>query len=146
MPIRLEVVTQERIVYSDDVDMVVAPGVEGVLGILPHHAPLLTALRVGELKIKKAGQEEFFAVSGGFMEVRPEKIIVLAETAEQAEEIDTARAEAARERAERALKERPSGADLAALEQALHRSRLRLHVARRRIRREARGGPPIEER
>lgn len=145
MPIRLEVVTQERIVYSDDVDMVVAPGVDGVLGILPHHAPLLTALRVGELKIRKAGQEEFYAVSGGFMEVRPDKVIVLAEAAEQAEEIDIARAEAARQRAERALKERPPGADLAAMEQALRRSRLRLQVARRRRRREVGGSPPIEE-
>ncbi|MFQ6059012.1 MAG: F0F1 ATP synthase subunit epsilon [Anaerolineae bacterium] len=133
--IRLEIVTAERVVYTDDVDMVIAPGVEGVLGILPRHAPLLTALQEGELRIKKDGEEEFFAVSGGFMEVRPDKVIVLAEAAEHADEIDIARAEAARERAERLLKEGPPREELARIEGALRRSRIRLKVAKRRRRR-----------
>lgn len=138
-PLRLEIVTQERVVYSQDVDMVVAPGIDGVLGILPHHTPLLTSLRSGELKIKHGGQEEFFAVSGGFMEVRPDKVIILAETAELADEIDFSRAEEARERAEKALKEKPPGVDLARIEGALRRSQVRLKVARRKQRR---AGPP----
>lgn len=130
----MEIVTQERVVYSQDVDMVVAPGIDGVLGILPHHTPLLTSLRPGELKIKRSGQEEFLAVSGGFMEVRPDKVIILAETAEHADEIDLSRAEAARESAEKALKERPAGMDLARIEGALRRSQVRLKVARRKMR------------
>ncbi len=144
--LKVDVVSQERVVFSGEADMVVAPGVLGTLGILPHHAPLLTALEVGELRIKRDGEEISVAVSGGFMEVRSNKVIVLADTAERAEEIDTARAEAARERAERLLREKPDGVDLAAIEGALRRSRIRLKVARRRRRRrppEAR--PPEEE-
>jgi F-type H+-transporting ATPase subunit epsilon len=132
MPIKLEIVTVERLVYSGDVDMVSAPGVMGRLGILPKHSPLLTALETGELRFKKGDEEESFAVSGGFMEVRPDKVIVLADTAEYAEEIDLERAEAARQRAERLLREGPPGIDMAAIEGALRRSRIRLKVARRR--------------
>ena len=144
MPIKLEIVTAERQVYSGDVDLVSAPGVMGRLGILPKHSPLLTALEAGELRFKKGDEEESFAVSGGFMEVRSNKVTVLADTAERAEEIDTARAGAARERAERLLREKPDGVDLAGIEGALRRSRIRLKVARRRRRpREAR--PPEEE-
>jgi F-type H+-transporting ATPase subunit epsilon len=135
MPIKLEIVTAERQVYSDDVDFVSAPGVMGTLGILPKHSPLLTALEVGELRFKKGDEEERFAVSGGFMEVRPDRVIVLADTAERAEEIDLERAEAARQRAEDLLKERPPGVDMAAIEGALRRSRIRLKVGRRRRRR-----------
>jgi len=131
MPIKLEIVTAERQVYSGDVDFVSAPGVMGTLGILPKHAPLLTALEAGELRFKKGDEEESFAVSGGFMEVRPDKVIVLADTAERAEEIDLERAEAARQRAERLLKERPPGVDMATIEGALRRSRIRLKVAKR---------------
>jgi F-type H+-transporting ATPase subunit epsilon len=98
--IKCDIVTVERLVYSDEVDMVVAPGVLGTLGILPHHAPLITALEEGELRLKKGGEEERFAVSGGYMEVRPDRVIVMANTAERADEIDEARAEAARQRAE----------------------------------------------
>lgn len=137
-PLRLEIVTQERVVYSQDVDMVVAPGGEGMLGILPHHAPLLAALKEGELKIKRGAQEEYFAVSGGLIEVRPDQVIVLAEAAEHAGEIDMARAEEARKRAEQMLKEKPPGVDLARIEGALRRSQIRLKVARRK----GRIGPP----
>ncbi len=132
-PIHCEVVSVERVVFDDDVDMVVAPGDDGMLGILPHHAPLMTALKVGELVIKRAGQEdEVIAIGGGFMEVRPDRVTVLADSAERAEEIDVARAEAARQRAEERLKAQPMGADLERAERALQRSRLRLKVAERR--------------
>ena len=135
MPIKLEIVTAERLVYSGDVDMVSAPGVMGTLGVLPKHSPLLTALEVGELRFKTGDEEERFAVSGGFMEVRPDRVIVLADTAERAEEIDLERAEAARQRAEKLLKERPPEVDMTAIQGALRRSRIRLKVGRRRRKR-----------
>ena len=134
---RLEVVTAERMVFADDVNEVVAWGMEGQLGILPHHAPLMTMLQPGDLLIKKDNEEEYLAISGGFLEVRPDKVVILADACERAEEIDIARAEAARRRAEATLKERPSGADAVA-EAALRRSLARLKVAERR-RRKPRG-------
>ena len=141
-PLRLEIVTQERALFSGNVDMVVAPGLEGELGILPGHAPLLTALGIGPLLARRGSEELWFAIHGGFMEVTPEKVIVLADVAERAEEIDIARAEEARQRAEQLLKERPAGVDLNAALAALRRSRVRLEVARRRrIRRESSSGP-----
>jgi F-type H+-transporting ATPase subunit epsilon len=134
--LKFELVSPERIVYSDDeVDVVIAPGADGELGILPNHAPLLTALGIGELRIRKGTEEESFAVHGGFLEVLANKVIVMADVAEYAEEIDLARAEAARERAERRYRERPHGLDMARLQAALRRSRVRLKVARRRKRR-----------
>jgi len=133
--IRLDIVTAERVVYSEEVDIVVAPGVEGELGILPHHTPLMTTLRVGELRVRK-GEEEFsMAVSGGFLEVRPDRIIVLADAAERAEEIDLSRAEEARHRAQEQLSQRPSGVDMAQAEAALRRSLVRIKVGERRRRR-----------
>jgi len=89
--IKLDIVTAERVVFSEDVDVVVAPGVEGQLGILPHHTPLMTMLQPGELRVKKGGEEFFLAISGGFLEVRPDRVIVLADAAERVEEIDVAR-------------------------------------------------------
>jgi F-type H+-transporting ATPase subunit epsilon len=133
--IKCDIVTVERQVYSDEVDMVVAPGIMGTLGILPHHAPLITALEEGELRLKKGEKEEHFAISGGYMEVCPDAVIIMADTAERAEEIDEARAEAARQRAEQFLKEKPPDIDRAAIEGALRRSYVRLKVARRRRRR-----------
>jgi F-type H+-transporting ATPase subunit epsilon len=129
--LKLDIVTAERVVYSADVDIVIAPGVEGQLGILPHHAPLMTILQAGELVVRKDGQEDSLAISGGFLEVRPDRVIVLADSAERAEEIDIARAEAARKRAEERLKDRrTTGADEAALaEAALRRAMARLSVA-----------------
>jgi F-type H+-transporting ATPase subunit epsilon len=142
--LRFELVSPERIVYSDDdVDMVIAPGADGEMGILPNHAPLLTALGIGELRIRKGAEEECFAVHGGFMEVLANKVIVMADTAEHVDEIDMTRAEAARDRAERRYQERPEGLDLARLEGALRRSRVRLKVARRR-RRRPRMDTPLE--
>ncbi len=133
--IRLDVVTAERVVYSEDVDVVVAPGIEGQLGILPHHAPLMTTLEVGELRVKKGGEEFSLVISGGFLEVRPDRIIVLADVAERAEEIDVARAEEAKRRAQERLSQCPPGVDLAQAEAALRRSLVRLKVSERRRRR-----------
>jgi F-type H+-transporting ATPase subunit epsilon len=131
--LRLDIVTAERLVYSEDVDEVIAPGVQGQLGILPHHTPLMTMLNPGELVVKQNGSEVSLAVSGGFMEVRPDRVIVLADTAERAEEIDLARAEEARQRAEKAMEEAPAGAEASlAAEAALQRALTRLKVARRR--------------
>ena len=131
--IKLEIVTAERVVYSEDVQMVILPGIDGELGILPHHAPLLTLLKPGELRVKKDGEEIAMAVSGGFVEVRPDKVIVLADAAERAEEIDEARAEAARQRALAALAEKKADkVEFARMEAALKRSIARLKVAQRR--------------
>jgi F-type H+-transporting ATPase subunit epsilon len=134
--IRCEVVTAERIVFQDEVDMVVAPGIEGQLGILPHHAPLMTALNYGELILHRAGEEdEYLAIGGGFMEVGPDHVTILADSAERAEEIDEARAEAARRRAEETMAQRrKEDVDLLRAEAALRRSVVRLKVARRRHR------------
>ena len=133
MPLRLEVVTAERVVYADDVDMVVAPGLEGALGILPRHAPLMSVLGVGELRVTKGGREEdVLAVGGGFLEVLDDRVTVLADSAERSDEIDIARAEEAERRAQQARAERGPAAVDASLENALRRSRVRLNVARRR--------------
>lgn len=129
MPLKLDIVTAERIVYSADVDEVIAPGVQGQLGILPHHAPLMTILQGGELIVKKGAQEDILAISGGFLEVRPDHVIILADQAERAEEIDAARAEEARKRAEERLKgHREDGKDTARAEAALRRAVVRLSV------------------
>lgn len=133
--LRLEIVTAERTVFADDVSEVVAWGVEGQLGILPHHAPLMTMLKPGDLLIKKDDEEYYLAISGGFLEVRPDKVIILADACERAEEIDVERAEAARRRAEEILKTRPPEIDTAAAEAALRRSLARIKVAERRRRR-----------
>ena len=135
-PIRLDIVTAEKSIFSEDVDMVIAPGVQGQLGILPHHAPLMTMLEPGELIIKKGSDEVYLAVSGGFLEVRPDRVIVLADSAERAEEIDIARAEEARKRAQKRLEERYTpGVDAARAEAALRRSLIRLKIAERRRKR-----------
>ena len=131
--IRLDVVTTERTVYSEDVDMVIAPGVEGQLGILPHHTPLMTMLEPGELIARKGAEEFSLAISGGFLEVRPDRVIVLADSAERAEEIDVARAEEAKKRAEQQMEERYAPTvDAARVEASLRRSLIRLKVATRR--------------
>ncbi len=136
--LRLEIITAERKMFDEQINMVVAPGSEGVMGILPHHTPLLTALTYGELQIKKEGEDDqFVAIGGGFMEVQPDHVVVLADAAEYAEEIDVARAEEARRRAEESLaKAREEGIDFARAEAALRRSAIRIKVAERRRRRE----------
>jgi F-type H+-transporting ATPase subunit epsilon len=135
MPILLDIVTPERLVVSEEVDAVVCPGIEGELGVLPHHAPLLTTLGVGELRIRRGTEEEFFAIAGGFLQVRPDKVVVMAETADMASEIDLEKAQEARREAERALAEGfEEPADLARARAALQRALLRIRVAERRHR------------
>jgi F-type H+-transporting ATPase subunit epsilon len=135
MPIRLEIVTPERAVLTDDVDMVIAPASEGYVGILPHHTPLLTTLGPGELRIKKGGVETSLAIFGGFMDVRPDRVVILTDAAEQADEIDESRAQAARDRAKQALQAGPTGLDEARARASLERSLVRLRVSERRRRR-----------
>jgi len=131
--LNVEIVTGERVVFSDtDVDMVVAPGADGQLGVLPQHAPLITLLDAGELRIKKGNSEQSLIVFGGFMEVTPEKVIVLADTAERVEELDLARAEEARRRAEQAVADRGETVELEDALGALRRANLRLRVGQRR--------------
>jgi F-type H+-transporting ATPase subunit epsilon len=137
--IKLEIVTAEGVVFSDDVDAVVAPGIEGELGILPHHTPLMTMLSPGELRIVRGVNEHYLAVSGGFLEVRPDHIIILADAAERAEEIDITRAEAAKERARQMIRAHPSQAEMAGAQAALQRSLVRLKVGEKLRRR---GTPP----
>ena len=135
MPIQLEIVTPERLVYQDEVESVNVPGVEGELGILPHHAPLVSTLGYGELRIRKGGAEESFAIVGGFVQVRPDKVVVMAETADLASEIDLERAQEARREAERALETGyTEGADLSAARAALQQALMRIRVAERRHR------------
>ena len=105
MTIRCEIVSQDRIVFQDDVDMVVLPGAAGDMGILPHHAPVLSVLNFGIITVKKSGNEEHFTVAGGVAEVQPDQVTILADAAENVEEIDVQRALSARQKAEERLKE-----------------------------------------
>ena len=137
--IRLDIVTAEQLVFSEEVDMVVVPGVDGEMAVLPHHAPLMTMLQPGELIVRRQGEDMFLAVTGGFLEVRPDRVTILADAAERADEIDAARAEEAKLRAEQRLAGKLDEADQAHAEAALRRSLIRLRVAEKRRRR--RGGP-----
>lgn len=140
MPLHLEIVTPERLAYEDDVDMVLVPGIEGEMGILPHHTPLVSLLGVGELKIRKGGDEESFAIAGGFLQVRPDKVVIMAETAEIDSEIDLERAQRARAEAQKALEGGyVEGADLSAARAELQRALVRIRVAERRRREGPRG-------
>ncbi len=130
--LRLEIITAERIVLTEEaVSSVRVPASEGIVGILPRHAPLMTTLAPGELILRKGEEEESFFVTGGFLEVRDNHIAVLADASERAEEIDVDRAEEARQRAEEALKERRDSAELAAAEAAMRRALIRLRLAQR---------------
>ncbi len=132
MPLQLEIVTAERVVLSEEVDMVSAPSAEGRVGILPRHEALLTVLQPGELHYVKNGVSMPYAISGGFMEVLPNRVTILADTAERADEIDETRAEQARLKAELAMRDRQSAEDLARAEVALRRAMVRLQVAKLR--------------
>jgi F-type H+-transporting ATPase subunit epsilon len=132
MTIHVEVVTLERRLVSDDVDMVTLPGADGQMGVLGGHAPLLSTLDIGEIVLHKGADTVYIAVGGGVVEVRPDKVTVLAETAEHAEEIDIARAEQALARARQSLDENPPVQRRVVIEAALRRSNLRLRVAQRR--------------
>ncbi len=144
MPLTVDIVTAERLVYSEEgVDRMVVPGIEGELGILPRHAPLLTMIQPGVLRIVKGNDEMDMAISGGFLEVRQNRVTILADSAERAEEIDIARAEEARQRAQRRLEERTAEMDLSRTEASLARSLARIKAVERRRRRSGiRPGPP----
>ena len=133
MPIRCEIVSQDRTVFQGDADMVILPGAAGEMGILPHHAPVLTTLKYGVIRVRQMGVDRVFAVAGGVAEVQPDLVTVLADAAENVDEIDVKRAQFAKKRAEEALaKGVPLEADaLLHVEAALRRSNLRLDVARR---------------
>lgn len=133
MTIRCEIVSQDRSVFEGDVDIVTIPGKDGDMGILPHHAPLLATIRPGVIKVRQGTTEQLFTITGGLVEVQPSIITILADAAESVEEIDIARAEEAKRRAEQRLKEGlPPGTEAyLAAEAALRNSSLRLDVARR---------------
>ncbi len=133
MPLHLEIVTGEREVYKGEVDMINAPGGDGDMGILPKHAPVLSTLKPGVLRVKIGNDTQEFAIGGGFIDIYADRVIVLADSAERADEIDTARAQAARLRAEEMLKNPPANKeDLFRLEAAMRKSEVRLKVANRR--------------
>lgn len=136
-PMMLEIITAESRVYGDEVDMVVAPGVDGQLGVLPHHAPLMTMLQPGEILIRKDGADTFMAVTGGFMEVIGNKVTILADACERSEEIDEARAQEAVRRAQDNLASQATGLQMERALSAMRRAQVRLNVVRRR---RSRGG------
>ena len=130
---QLDIVTAEGLVYSGEVNVVSAPGIEGDLGILSHHAPLLTLLQPGELRLQISGQEDVhLAVSGGFLEVMANGVIVLADTVERSEEIDEQRAEEALKRAEERISRPDEGVDLQRAIASMKRSKMRIGLVRKR--------------
>lgn len=133
MTIRCEIVSQDRQVFSGDADMVIVPGAAGEMGILPHHSPLLSTLQYGVVRVRYQGKEDIFTVAGGVVEVLPDCVTLMADAAENIADIDVARAEAARKRAEnQMLKGPPHDSDTyLAIEAALRRSNLRLDAVRR---------------
>ena len=133
--LHVDILTVEGRRFNGDADFVVAPGSEGELGVLPHHIPLLTALAPGAVNVRNDGDEQFFFVSGGFLEVRPDQVTVLADAAERAEDIDEARAEEARRRAESMLQQKTTDTDQAAAAAALARAEARLRLAELRRKR-----------
>lgn len=141
MPIQCDIVTQDRIVFSDQVDAVNLPGTEGRMGILPNHSPLLSALDFGEVVVRKDGREEYFAIGGGFVEVQPDHVTILADSAEQADEIDVERAERARVQAEEVMRTgvKDDPERIAAVRASLLRAEARVNVGRRRRRATASG-------
>ena len=130
--VRLEILTIERQLFDEPVSMVIAPGADGFVGILPHHQPMLTVLEHGELVIRVDGQSDrYVAIGGGLMQVLPDHVVVLADRAEHADEIDLARAEEAHQRAVDLMERGPDDLELGRARAALRRSAVRLAVARR---------------
>ena len=132
MPMQLQIITAEREVFSGEVDALVAPGIEGQLGILPRHAPLMTILQPGELMVRSGGEQSFLVLSGGYMEVMGNQVIILADAAEDVDEIDEARAQAAMEQAQQRIANRESDVELEQAVASLRRAQARVTVARRR--------------
>src|SRR5215213_5279130 len=138
MPISVEIVTQEKIVFSEpEADIVVVPAVEGIIGVLPHHAPVLTTLAFGELIVRKGRAEESFVIYGGVVDIRPDRVIVLADLAESSYAIDAAEVEAARARAAQVMASGVPPEENRAAAIALRRAELAMKVQRKIA---ARGG------
>jgi F-type H+-transporting ATPase subunit epsilon len=132
MPLHLEIVTSERTIYNGEVDMVTVPGGDGVMGVLPKHAPVLSTLKPGELRVRVGNDVQEFAIGGGFVDIHDDRVIILADSAERADEIDEARAEAAMSRAADLLKNPPQNKEeLTHIENSLRRSQVRLRMARK---------------
>jgi len=144
MPIRCEIVSQDRMVYQGDADIVILPGAMGEMGILEGHAPLLSSLRLGVIRVKHEGDEDIFTVTGGFVEVQPEIVTVMADAAENVEEIDVDRAKKAMERAEKLLDEysETDTENYMRIQAALRRSDLRLKTVEQYRKRGQRSRPP----
>ena len=141
--LQVELVTAEGRVLSQEADFVKAPGMAGELGVLPHHIPLMTPLRIGEVLVRNEGREEYLAVAGGFLEILPDKVVILADSAERAEDIDESRAEEARRRAQQILEQQPAeSAEALEARLALERAASRLRVAELRRRRRPPQQPP----
>ncbi len=141
--LNVDIVTAERVVYSEqEVDELIVPGIEGELGVLPLHAPLLTMIQPGVLRVIKGDEELAMAITGGFIEVRENRVTILADAVERGEEVDVARAEEARQRAQQQLAAREATADVAQAEAALRRALIRLKAADMVRRRRRPAGPP----
>ncbi|RCK75658.1 MAG: ATP synthase epsilon chain [Anaerolineae bacterium] len=133
MPIRCEIVSQDRVVFEGEADIVILPGSEGEMGILPNHAPLLSTLNYGVMEVRVQGKEHYFTVAGGIVDVQPDRVVVLTDAAEDIEEIDIRRAEEAKRKAEELLKAGPppDTDEYLAIEAALKRSKLRLEAVKK---------------
>lgn len=133
MPIRCDIVSQDRVVYSGDAELVLLPGGEGVMGILPHHTPVLTVIQYGVITVRNKNEEQYFTVAGGIAEVQPDQVTILADAAENVAEIDIQRAQDARRRAEETLKKGvgPDTDTYLKIQAALRRSNLRLDAVHR---------------
>ncbi len=145
MPIRLEIITAESVLFDDEVDVVVAPGAEGELGVLPHHAAVMTTLQSGELRYRIGSEETHFVVHGGFMDIQGDHVVVLADAAEHVEEIDVARAEEAIQRAQERISARTEDIDLERALASLQRATIRLRITRRRRRQRSTSPGPAPE-
>lgn len=142
MPLSVHIVTAEREVFADEgVEEVVAPGSEGEFTVLPQHAPLLTMIKPGVMRVIKGGEEIDMAITGGFLEVKDDRVTILADAVERAEEIDEARAEEARRAAERAMQDKTSRESIAEAQASLARALVRMKVVERRRHRTPRSGP-----
>ena len=142
MPMMLEIITAERQVYGEEVDMVIAPGIDGQLGILPHHAPLMTVLQPGEITIRRGGSDDYLAVTGGFLEVLGNRVSILADAAERSDEIDEERAQEAMRRAQERITGQPAEMELGRAVASMRRAQMRLDLVRRRRPRAGMGQPP----
>ena len=142
MPLHLEIITADRVLFDGEVDVVVAPAVEGEMAVLPHHAAVMTSLDPGELRYRDARGESYVAISGGFMDVRGSHVVVLADAAERADEIDEERAQEAVRRARERIVSHGTGADTEEALRSLRRAQVRVAVTRRRRRPTAPGSAP----